>query len=317
MQGAAGLFPVMNICHGCHPQFSSVHSEIGNGCPGQGGCDARKLRMIRVFNGMARKTASGRNPNDAVQFYRESMKLLQQEGVPFLVGGAFALALHTDIVRDTKDFDLFVRAADVDLILEMFRRRGFRAEKTHPHWLAKVFHGDDLIDIIYRGGNGLCAVDESWFARAPEHEVLGLPARVCAPEEIIWMKAYIMERERYDGADVAHLLVNCAEQIDWQHLLERFGPDWRVLLSHLVLFGFIYPTERDRVPASVIEALTEKMREEGLTAAAERVCRGTLLSRAQYLHDVREAGFRDARLDERCRMTTAELEAWTALRPRS
>ena len=54
-----------------------------------------------------------------------------------------------------------------------------------------------------------------------------------------------------------------------------------------------------------------------MATVTERVCFGTLLSRAQYLHDVREEGFRDARLDERCRMTMAELEAWTAKRPRS
>ena len=254
--------------------------------------------------------------SEATRFYRESMQLLERERVPFMVGGAFALALYTGIARNTKDFDVFVKATDVDLTLNVFQRHGYRTEKTHPHWLAKVFQGEDLIDIIYRGGNGLCEVDESWLARAPTQEVLGVRAKICAPEEIIWMKAYIMERERYDGADVAHLLLNCAEQIDWPHLVERFGPDWRVLLSHLALFGFIYPSERHRLPLAIIEELIDKMRREGATPATERICQGTLLSRAQYLHDVREQGFRDARLNERCRMTKAEMDEWTALRPR-
>ena len=256
------------------------------------------------------------NLNEAAKFYRDSMQLLQREGVPFMVGGAFAMALYTGIARNTKDFDLLVRASDVDLTLEVFRRHGYRTEKTHPHWLAKAFQGEDLIDIIYRGGNGLCEVDDSWFARAPTNEVLGAATKVCAPEEMIWMKAYIMERERYDGADVVHLLLSCAEQIDWPHLIQRFGRDWRVLLSHLVLLGFIYPSERNRIPSAVVDELMKKMRTEGDTAASERVCQGTLLSRAQYLHDVREEGFRDARLDERCRMTKAEMDEWTALRPR-
>lgn len=256
------------------------------------------------------------NLNEAAKFYRESMQLLQREGVPFMVGGAFCMALYTGIARNTKDFDLLIRATDVDLTLEVFRRCGYRTEKTHPHWLAKIFQSDNLIDIIYRGGNGLCEVDDSWLARAPTHEVLGVATKVCAPEEMIWMKAYIMERERYDGADVAHLLLNCAERIDWPHFVERFGPDWRVLLSYLVLFGFIYPSERDRIPAAVVRDLTDRLRAEANTAASERVCQGTLLSRAQYLHDVRAEGFRDARLDERCQMTKAEMEEWTALRPR-
>jgi hypothetical protein len=256
------------------------------------------------------------NLNEAAEFYRASMQLLQREGVPFLVGGAFAMALYTGIARNTKDFDLFVKPSDVDLTLETFQRHGYRTEKTHSHWLAKAFREEDLIDIIYRGGNGLCEVDDSWFARAPTHEVLGISTKICAPEEIIWMKSYIMERERYDGADVAHLFLNCAEQIDWPRLIARFGPDWRILLSHLVLFGFIYPTERHRIPVTVIDELMDRTRSEGEQPGTDRVCNGTLLSRAQYLHDVREAGFRDARLDERCRMTKAEMEEWTALRPR-
>src|ERR1043166_2894945 len=255
---------------------------------------------------MNRTMTDAVNLNEAAKFYRDSMQLIQREGVPFMVGGAFAMALYTGIARNTKDFDLLVRASDVDLTLEVFRRHGYRTEKTHPHWLAKAFHG----------GNGLCEGGDSWVARAPTNEVLGVAAKVCAPEEMIWMKAYIMERERYDGADVVHLLLSCAERIDWPHLIQRFGRDWRVLLSHLVLLGFIYPSERNRIPSAVVDELMKKMRTEGDTAASERVCQGTLLSRPQYLHDVREEGFRDARLDERCRMTKAEMDEWTALRPR-
>jgi hypothetical protein len=58
-------------------------------------------------------------------------------------------------------------------------------------------------------------------------------------EETIWSKAFVMERERYDGADIAHLLRASAERLDWHRLLERFDAHWPVLLSHLILFGFI------------------------------------------------------------------------------
>lgn len=245
------------------------------------------------------------------QFYRRSMQLLQEAEMPFLLGGAFALCIYTGIVRQTKDFDLFVRPNDIDAALEVFRRAGWRTEKTFPHWLGKVFGKGDCIDIIYRAGNGLSAVDDLWFERARLIEVFGIPASICPPEEMIWMKAYIMERERFDGADVAHLLFHCALQIDWDHLLWRFGPDWRVLLSHLILFGFIYPTQRDRIPPAVIGSLTSRLDEEEDRATGPPICRGTLLSRAQYLTDLGAGGFRDARLESRAGLTPAELEAWT------
>jgi hypothetical protein len=44
-------------------------------------------------------------------------------------------------------------------------------------------------------------VDDLWFAHATPGDVLGIPVRLCPPEEMIWSKAFIMERERYDGAD--------------------------------------------------------------------------------------------------------------------
>ena len=246
------------------------------------------------------------------QFYQGSLELLQAAEVPFLLGGAYALCVFTGIARQTKDFDLFVRQKDFDAALEVFRAAGYRAEKTFPHWLGKVFCDGDSIDLIFRAGNGLCPVDDLWFERAVEAEVFGRQVQLSPPEEMIWMKAYIMERERYDGADVAHLLLHCADRLDWDHLLSRFGPDWRVLLSHLVLFGFIFPSERNRVPADRLHELLRRLEQEKNETATPPLCRGTLLSRAQYLADIRTGNFRDARLEPRSAMSREEIEAWTA-----
>ena len=120
-----------------------------------------------------------------------------------------------------------------------------------------------------------------------------------------------MERERFDGADIAHILRCCAVEIDWPHLVRRFGPDWRVLLSHLILFGYIYPGERARIPTGIIEELLERLGNEARNPGPERLCRGTLLSRQQYLVDVQEWGFRDARLEERVQMNKKDIANWT------
>src|SRR5215469_17706843 len=128
---------------------------------------------------------------------------------------------------------------------------------------------------------------------------------------MIWMKAYIMERERFDGADIAHVLRCCVSEIDWPHLVRRFGFDWRVLLSHLILFGFVYPGERAHIPAAIMEDLVTRLRSEMRTAGPERLCRGTLLSRQQYLVDVQEWGLRDTRLEERVQMNEKDIADWT------
>jgi len=254
--------------------------------------------------------AEGKAEPECAEFYRASMRLLEDAKIPFLVGGAYAFGVYTGISRDTKDFDLFLQPQDVDGALATLKSGGYDVEKTFPHWLAKANCGEDVIDLIYGAGNGLCQVDQSWFDRARDGELLGLTVKLCAPEEILWMKAFIMERERYDGADIAHLIESCAEWIDWQHLLRRFGPDWRVLLSHLILFGYIFPSERHRVPKTILDWLINRVQTEPQTDL-NRACRGTLLSRQQYLRDIEERGFRDARLDDRVRMNGEDIERWT------
>jgi hypothetical protein len=121
-----------------------------------------------------------------------------------------------------------------------------------------------------------------------------------------------MERERYDGADVAHILRASADSLDWPRLLQRFGDHWRVLLHHLVLFGFIYPCERHRVPAAVMRELMGRLDTELTRPAAARACQGTLISRAQYLVDVDHWGYADPRLAPQGNMTSEERERWTA-----
>jgi hypothetical protein len=246
-------------------------------------------------------------------FYHRVLRLMRQSRLPFLVGGAYALAHYTGVVRHTKDLDLFVRPADAGRALAVLERAGFHTEMTFPHWLGKAFAGDDFIDVIFSSGNALCSVDDEWFAHAVRGEVLGVEARVCPAEEMLWQKAFIMERERFDGADVLHLLRARGPQLDWARLLRRFGPHWRVLLGHLVLFGFVYPADQGKVPADVLEGVLERLREETRRApAVDKLCRGTLLSRMQYLPDTERWGYRDARLPPGGGMTPEEIVHWTA-----
>ncbi|MFU8803864.1 MAG: nucleotidyltransferase [Bradymonadaceae bacterium] len=243
-------------------------------------------------------------PVKTAEFYRQVMLDFQKAGLEFLVGGAFALGQYAGIFRHTKDLDLFVREEDVDEMIEVLLTGGYEAKVLSSTWLAKASCGEDFIDLIFNSGNGLSPVDDTWFARASRVDVIGVQAQVCPVEEVIWTKAYLMERERFDGADVAHIIHQQAENLEWERLIELFGPHWRVLLSHVVLFGFIYPSERDRIPRSVmIELLDRLVEEEGRGSEATNICRGTLLSRHQYMVDVEAWGYADARVEPHGEMT--------------
>jgi hypothetical protein len=244
-------------------------------------------------------------------FYRNALRTLEAARVPFLVGGAYALGHYTGIVRHTKDLDIFVRPGDCKRTLAALADAGYRTEFTFPHWLAKAFKGEDFVDVIFCSGNGFCAVDDGWFIHAINGKVLGMNLSLCPAEEMIWQKAYIMERERFDGADINHLIRSRANELDWNRLLERFGPDWRLLLTHLVLYGLVYPGERSKIPSSLLTDLAQRLLADGNEADA-RQCRGTLLSRTQYLNDVEWWGYRDARLQPEGPLSQADITHWTA-----
>ena len=248
---------------------------------------------------------------ETADFYREALAALDEAGVPVLVGGAYAYARYTGIVRHTKDFDVFVQPRDFDRALDAFARKGWKTERTFAHWLGKGFKGDDFVDVIFSSGNGIARVDDLWFQHAVEDTVLDRPVKLVPAEEMIWSKSLIMERERFDGADVAHVLLRRGADLDWDRLLRRFEPHggWRVLLAHLVLFGYVYPGDARLIPNRVLETLTGRLLKSDVED--DRLCRGTILSRSQYLVDVLQWGYEDARLRPEGAMSPEEVQRWT------
>ena len=259
-------------------------------------------RHPAVANFLVVQTELHRTEAEALEERRvhgTALSLLQDAGLEPMVGGAYALKSHTGLWRDTKDLDLFLRKDRVREALELLSSAGYRTEFTDPMWIAKAYGGPYFIDLIFCSGNGIGIVDAKWRERAATATVLGLESLIVPAEEMIWQKAFIQERERFDGADIHHLLRCKGAQLDWTHLLERFDPHWQVLFVHLITFRFAFPAEKDQIPSWVMQDLASRLaRLESVPAPTERVCRGTLLSRQQYLHETNVEGYRDARETE-------------------
>lgn len=247
-------------------------------------------------------------------FYRRTLHVLSDADVPFLAGGSHAFLHYTGIERNTKDFDLFLKREDMERALVALRDAGYRTDLTFPHWLGKGYQGDDHVDLIFNSGNGVCRVDESWFHHAEEAQVLGLPVKLMPAEELVWQKAFIMERERFDGADLMHIFRARGPQLDWHRLLERFDRYWPLLYTYVTMFAFVYPGERKQIPAEIWELLTKRF-EQLLTdptpADDEKLCQGTLVSRGQYMLDIGQYGYADARLAPRGSMSAEDVIFWT------
>jgi len=235
---------------------------------------------------------------DAQRFsvFANALRRLEQAQIPFVVGGAFALGHYTGIWRDTKDMDLFLQHENVGRAVQVLGRMGFRHWIEAQHWLGKCQKEDSVVDLIFGFGNWLASVDRPWIERAQNGELFGVPVLIAPVEELILSKAYVAHRERFDGADVVHLLRASKGRLDWHHLLSRFGEHWELLLAYLLLFRFVYPSDRKLVPERVMELMVSRLQEQlRQPAPSERITRGPLLDRYQFIFDIDSLGYHDPR----------------------
>jgi len=79
----------------------------------------------------------------------------------------------------------------------------------------------------------------------------------------------------------------------------------------VVFFGFVYPSERHRIPNALMTELMTRMQTGDTQQNGTRLCRGTLVSRAQYLIDIGRYGYTDARLTPHGNMTPEDCIYWT------
>jgi len=233
-------------------------------------------------------------PPEAEAFYVEGLKLLARCKIPFLLSGTYAVTSYTGVVRPTKDLDIFCKAGDYPRILSYFQAKGFGISVEDERWLARVCQDRYFFDVIYAAKTGEIAVTEDWFEDAPEIEVYGTKVRITKPTELVWSKIFVQDRYRYDGADVAHVILKQADAIDWKKLMTYMELHWEVLLSHLVNFRYIYPSERDRIPRWVMDELVSRLQAHmQMPPPHVKVCRGRLFSPRDYVTDITEWGYAD------------------------
>lgn len=244
----------------------------------------------------------------SIPFYREVLRILTRSDVPFLVGGAFAFARHAGIDRQTKDLDVMIEQHTWPRLARVLRASGIHTKRTFPHWLGKALDRTGQVDVIYNNGAGVTPVDARWFEHAVPASVLGFNVRLCPVEELIWSKAFVMERERFDGSDILHLIRARGATLDWRRLRDRFTGHEAVLRAHLILFRYVYPSDPDPIPPWLNHALAEA---PAALPSTPPLCRGTLLSRAQYLVDVESFGYADARLPPHGSMSPQHWVIWT------
>jgi len=243
-----------------------------------------------LHSGEVPKTSS--LPSDVSEeqagLFRDVLRALERDRVPYAVSGAFALRQHTGICRQTKDLDLFGTAANSGAALYCLRQSGMECEITDPVWLAKAWRGEYFVDLITGMSNGVIVVEDSWIERAQPAVVYGVTTRVLAPEELVASKIFVARRERFDGADIAHVIYGTYGMFDWKREMELVGEQWEMLLWSLVLFRYVYPAQSHYVPGEIWCELLRRFEHELQRPNPQARFRGSLVDDNMFAIDVNE-----------------------------
>jgi hypothetical protein len=246
-------------------------------------------------------------PEEQATLFQEVLTVLEEKRVRYAVSGAFALRQHTGICRFTKDLDLFMTAETSQEAFVYLQQRGFECEVCDPVWLAKARKDEFFVDLITGMSNGVIVVEDSWIERAQSAVVHGVTTRVLAPEELVASKLFVAKRERFDGADIAHVIYGTYKAFDWRRELELVGENWEILLWSLVLFRYVYPAQTHYVPDEVWQGLLGKFQKAVATRDLKARFRGSLVDENMFAIDLNEWGL-DNLLEERRAQRLLQIE---------
>jgi hypothetical protein len=253
--------------------------------------------MTRAANQRAElpvtSSAPLRLPAKQARLFREVLRLFEREQLHYAVSGAFALERHTGVSRSTKDLDVFMSPDEISDALVRLTSKGFRSEIRDPVWLAKAHRDGFFVDLIGGMSNGAITVDESWMERSHAAKVLGVKTRVLAPAELFASKLFVTRRERFDGADIAHIIFGTRGRLDWERILELAGEHWELVLWNLILFHYVYPAQSSYVPQAIWQRLLGRFADETRASDRRAAFRGSLIDHRMFAIDVEEWGFED------------------------
>jgi hypothetical protein len=193
------------------------------------------------------------------EVYHRVIREARAAGVRFAFGGAFATAVYTGHLRNTKDFDFYVLPDQRDAMVEATRRAGlhdhYDREPYERAWIYRASTDGIIVDTIWAMANLRTQVDQRWISAGPVVALRGELLHAIPIEDLIWSKLYVLQRERCDWGDVLNLIDSRPDLIEWEPLLDRMGEDAPLLAGALSVYAWLAPERVARIPRMVWERL--------------------------------------------------------------
>lgn len=194
-------------------------------------------------------------PSSQWEVYECVLSRIAATRMPFALGGAIAYAGYTGRMRNTKDLDIYVVPEDRDQAVSCLIACGlvdyFDELPYDRSWIYRGKKNDAIMDVIFAMANGRTKVTREWLDRGPLVEARGQHFRIIPPEELIWSKLYVVQRERCDWPDVLNVIDSVGPTLDWDHLLSLLGEDRPLLRSVISVYSWITPEGAIRLPRSL------------------------------------------------------------------
>lgn len=190
-------------------------------------------------------------PSEEWAVYLPVIQAAQQQRTSFALGGGLAFSYYTGMWRNTKDLDLFVLPRDRDALIRILNDLDFTDYFDQAgydrSWIYRGHKDGLIVDIIWQMANHRAEVDDRWLS-GPEITMRGATVRIIPPEELIFAKLYVLQRDRCDWPDLLNVLFEKGEHLNWTRLMDRLDRDVPLLSALVHVFAWLCPQRAAKLP---------------------------------------------------------------------
>jgi hypothetical protein len=201
--------------------------------------------------------ASGEHSFDEIsETLKKVVAALRDSDIPYLLGGSLAFWAHGGPER-RKDLDFMVKPADAERALDALAAEGLRPERPPEGWLYKAWDGEVLVDLIFHP-KGM-EIDDEVIARGEDLEVLSMPLKVMALEDVLCTKLLALHEHHLDYSSLLQMARALREKVDWEQVRARtdrspFARAFFTMLEGIGVLGEGGPAEASgRTEVRVVE----------------------------------------------------------------
>ncbi|MBU2669540.1 nucleotidyltransferase family protein [Actinoplanes bogorensis] len=165
---------------------------------------------------------------------------LKGAGIPFALGGSFAVYAHGGHSSD-HDVDFLLREKDKDQALAELAQVGFRTEQPPEDWLVKVYDEDRMVDLIYRPVE--TPVTDETLRDTEQISVEAIYMPVLSATQLMVHKLLSYSQHYCDFATGLPVARSLREQIDWRRVRHEtrkspYAEAFLILLDRLDVVPF-------------------------------------------------------------------------------